>query len=243
MKLYTCYSAANQILYDKYLLPSIKDPFEIVAKQLPAVNEGKESLYGTREFNLITLAKVEFILKALEGNWGETFIFMDVDMYFYGPVMSELLITIQQGDIYFQKDSKDGMICTGFFVCRANERVRRLWRDVKRLMLVREDWNDQDALNKILREEANYANSPKKIIRRLTRFVSSVRHHQLKWGYLSERFYTVGLTIGDRWVPGTIVEVPEDIIVHHANWTVGLQNKIALLEHVKDVMEIRRKTG
>lgn len=51
--------------------------------------------------------------------------------------------------------------------------------------------------------------------------------------FLSSRFYTVGQTINEPWTNQTFL-IPKDILVHHANWTVGIDNKIKLLEKVKE---------
>jgi len=33
--------------------------------------------------------------------------------------------------------------------------------------------------------------------------------------------------------------VPKDIVMHHANWTVGIKNKIAQLEYLRDIVKGR----
>jgi hypothetical protein len=55
----------------------------------------------------------------------------------------------------------------------------------------------------------------------------------LDWTMLSPRFFTVGMVTGGKRWEGEDVAIPRDILVHHANWTVGIDNKIRLLELVK----------
>jgi len=50
--------------------------------------------------------------------------------------------------------------------------------------------------------------------------------------FLSSRFYTAAHSLGSLWT-GQDVDVPADILVHHANWTEGVQNKVRLLDLVR----------
>ena len=59
--------------------------------------------------------------------------------------------------------------------------------------------------------------------------------HMVDWKMLSHRFFTIAMVTGNRWY-GQDVEIPKDILVHHANWTTGVDNKIKLLEFVKAKM-------
>ena len=36
-------------------------------------------------------------------------------------------------------------------------------------------------------------------------------------------------------------EPPEDIMTHHGNWTIGLQNKVALLRRVRELVQQHRR--
>ena len=38
------------------------------------------------------------------------------------------------------------------------------------------------------------------------------------------------------WQLGDEVKVPADVILHHANWTIGMDNKIKQLEYVKSLV-------
>ena len=51
--------------------------------------------------------------------------------------------------------------------------------------------------------------------------------------FLSRKFFTIAHSIGRVW-DGIEVDIPGDILVHHANWTVGINNKIKLLNMVRE---------
>ncbi len=64
----------------------------------------------------------------------------------------------------------------------------------------------------------------------------------LKWNYLPASFFGAGTESGKAWRPGDEILVPPDAIMHHANWTEGLENKLAQLEHVREKYEAKRRT-
>lgn len=61
--------------------------------------------------------------------------------------------------------------------------------------------------------------------------------HLVKSKFLSHRFYTVGHSLGVAWT-GQNFSVPNDLLVHHANYTVGVSNKISLMKIVQEIMKI-----
>ena len=62
--------------------------------------------------------------------------------------------------------------------------------------------------------------------------------HLVKSKFLSHRFFTVGHSIGRPWT-GQAFQMPADLLVHHANYTVGVPNKILLLKTVRQAIEGR----
>jgi hypothetical protein len=63
-----------------------------------------------------------------------------------------------------------------------------------------------------------------------------LRARGLTAGLLPDRYWTVGQT-GRHWNPCDPVRPPSDLLMHHANWTVGVENKMALLELVRSIHE------
>jgi hypothetical protein len=50
---------------------------------------------------------------------------------------------------------------------------------------------------------------------------------------LSHRFFTIGHLVGAQWKEQPF-DIPADVKMHHANWTVGLFNKEKLLTVVRE---------
>ena len=67
--------------------------------------------------------------------------------------------------------------------------------------------------------------------------------YRIKWAYLPKEFYCGGILTGKHWQPGTELPLPRNIFLHHANWTIGIENKIAQLKLVKDMIEHRKKSS
>ena len=228
MKTYACYTETHRPLLERHFLPSLPlrgfgmakpgtdrtlyDPRAVELKELP--QQSATGAFQSDGFQATCLAKVGYILEVLAAKLGgEPFIFSDVDVRFYGDPTADLMRLLGDSDILFQDDGPAGA-CTGFMVMRPNPRVLEYWRKVSEWM---RDTNqlDQDAANRLL--ETHFAPA---------------------WGLLPERYWTVGRK-GVVWNPGDPITPPADLLVHHANWTVGIENKMKLLEavlaqHLKD---------
>lgn len=217
IKLYAFYTPSHEILKDKFFLPSIQDDFEII------LEFGEQTCASARFMNEgwtdTTLRKVELIIKAIEENWGEIFIFSDVDIQFFAPIQ-EIILTLMEGkDIIMQRNNPEGVLCTGFFACRGNEKTLRLWKDVKKMMQKNKLTSDQISFNRCIKKK------------------SKKNPYGLMWDYLPSAFFGAGTLAaypGYLWKPGKKLDIPHDIMMHHANWTRGIKNKIAQLKYVRN---------
>lgn len=93
--------------------------------------------------------------------------------------------------------------CSGLFICKSNHKTLNMFRYMQRTYNYIED--DQKCLNKAL--------------------------FMCKHKKLSKKFFTSGFETSV-W-RGQHFNVPNDIVMHHANWTVGVRNKVSLLNFVK----------
>lgn len=50
---------------------------------------------------------------------------------------------------------------------------------------------------------------------------------------LSHKFFTFGHVVPRPW-QGEQFEIPKDILVHHANWVVGIKNKMRIMDYVRE---------
>jgi hypothetical protein len=151
--------------------------------------------------------KLDVILTAL--NETEKFIFADCDIQFFKPFVSQVLESLEDYDIACQEDR--GSLCAGFFGCRSNDKTKELFTTIKNKF--REMVNDQVALNN------------------LKNIVSSTLLNK-------EQFYTIGNFFENKngtfvWDNETNITPPSNILLHHANYVVGVENKLKLLNMIK----------
>jgi hypothetical protein len=172
------------------------------------------------------------LLDAIEENTDRVFIYSDVDVQFFAPTEPIIDGVMDGYDVACQLDAPltmgrdvhpdfSGHLCAGFLVCRANERTHALWRDIVRYVEDRPGRHDQHALNELLNgltgKEIGNA-------------------YGVRWRYLPESFFGPGPQLGRTWEPGQPVKVPQGTVMHHANWTIGVANKLAQLRAVREIV-------
>jgi len=235
MKLYTCYTLSHQVFFDKWFYPTLQDDYDLTAKKFNVMFSGGN--YMSNGWYKAILHKIDLIIKAIKDNRDGIFVFSDVDIQFFKKTENAILSCMADNDLITQKDADDatglntvpgfsGHLCTGFFACRASGRTLRLWEAIRQQSLSRKQHHDQYWLN-------HYLNG----------FQSHRKDNifGVKWDYLPPEFYSPGIRRGNRgeWSPGDELIVPGDIILHHANWTAGVRNKIIQLERVKKIVTER----
>ena len=213
MKLYALYTPSHEILKNDFFLPSIQDDFEIIFEFAPqtcsSVTFMKEGWTDT------TIKKVDLIIRAIKENWGKVFIFSDVDIQFFAPIEDVINVLMKDKDIVMQRNNPEGVLCTGFFACRANKQTLHLWEDVKKAMEKDKSSSDQITFNRCIKKK------------------SKKNPYGVRWEYLPNEFFGGGTLTGKLWLPGDRLPIPKNIVMHHANWTRGIKNKIAQLVYVR----------
>jgi len=181
--------------------------------------------YASPGFRETCLDKLDFILEAISRET-EPFLYSDVDVRFYGPVVEDLLACLGDADMAFQWDGPRGSECTGFIVIRPAEHVLRFWRRVRDCFEgylqsgPPGDWRtDQEAAHEILGIQAG------------VRTDVFLQNGGVRWRVLPERYWTYGRN-DKHWEPGMPVNPPSDLLMHHASWTLRIENKLALLDAV-----------
>jgi hypothetical protein len=222
MNLYTCYTPSHRELFDQHFCPSLHQSkageafHHYQARELP--QRSATGAYESTGFQTTCMDKVLFI-RELVGWAPEPFLFSDVDVRFYGPIVDDLSKLLDDADMAFQWDGPRGRECSGFMVLRPSPGVEQFWREVYTYMKATGAM-DQDALHAMLK----------------------LRGSGFKTVILPERYWTYG-RLDKIWNPGDPVDPPADLLMHHANWTVGTGNKMALLQTVKEHMENPRKVS
>ena len=223
MDLLTIASESHRELQDRFLLTSNVHEYDIVRGHMDQVCPTGE--YRDPGWGKMGQAKLEFILSYLQsgkrpdGHW---FVFADADIVFLKrseQVFFDEIRAIGGQDILLQDDGKE--FCSGLFVCKISDRTRHLF-ETALITAVRMDAEnqqlgrghsaaDQAALNLAIAETGSRA--------------AKLSHRFLNWHHMCN----TGL-----WEPGQYFKTPDDCVAFHANWTIGLQNKRELLQHVWD---------
>lgn len=215
MRMYSVCSESHQQLRAEWMLGTLKDPWEIVSVDLNLRGSGA---YRDADFMAAVRAKVDLLERAIDENWGQPFIVCDVDVQFFGPVQTDLLHLMGSLDLVAQDDGRAGY-CAGFYVAIANERIRRMARMMRETLNARPELSEQPVFNQAIKATATPA------------------------GRLPGRYFNPGQSKRrpTRWVPGNGIEVPEPVAIHHANWTIGVENKLQQLRVVRAIFDERRR--
>lgn len=220
-KIYGVYSPSHEKLLRDWFLPTMQDDFEVNFRKTDQLCPlGRFMSVG---WVRAVSAKIDFLLAALgcasEGEW---IIFSDVDIQWFRSAKAYLeeaaCLEGGENDMMFQEDAA-GEFCTGFFVCRANERTRGFWGDVAKLMRDKIS-GDQRAANYLLASGS----------------------HAVRASHLPRVFWGPGQGRQEKtfWRPGSPLNVPSDIVLHHANWAAGVESKIEQLRYVRSLMESKK---
>jgi hypothetical protein len=217
-EMYILLSPSHTELLNSYFLPSLKDSFNVHRATIGQQCEAAE--FYSQGWVQTVLHKIPIIMRAIETNAENSFfIFSDADIQFFRPIkpiLRELLSQNPHVDIFFIKDAwnpqrNEHNLGTGFFVCKANERTKIFWQRVG-MHMMKYNLGDQASANSIWRS----------VVKNIT------------ISYLPDSFFewNVNVKFPQKWEVGDTFSVPQDICMHHANWTVGIENKKRLLEHV-----------
>lgn len=216
MKLYTLFSDSHKKLLLNYFLPSLYkyENIDIVIKKINQIcnsgTYGKEGWFETMK------NKALYCLQACKDNYGNKIIYADCDIQFLAPFIEQMENELEDYDIACQDDvfpfQNRTTYCAGLWICQSNNNTISLFKniisDMNKKGPFSNTWDDQNALN----ENVN----------------------RIKHKTLSHRFYTIAQSKATLWDNDYTINIPKNILVHHANWTHGIENKIKLLEFVKN---------
>lgn len=215
MKLVTFYTQSHIEIYTKYFLPSFNEflinDFELIECNYEQVCT--DGSYGSKGFNQTMIGKIEGIVKNIDLSDERPMVFADCDIQFFKNIKSDVIEEVENYDIKLQDDIV--CMCAGFFVCKQNEKILHFFNDVLENLknLVNQGYDDQQIINNFLKSNK----------------------HPISYGLLpKEKYFTVASSNGAKQWNGETFSIPKGIIVHHANWTVGIENKIKLLNYVKN---------
>jgi hypothetical protein len=186
--------------------------------------EAPAVVYGEPGWHRVVANKFDLLEFAFDAHAeGEVFVLSDVDLRFYRPFADDVRRRIEGLDLLFQ-DNRPGEphaishLCTGFVAVRSGPRPRELFRRAHAVLeaLDTPRIGDQRATVQSLAE------SPRAVA----------------YDFLPESYW-VPFRHGPRWRPGVPLEPPAELVLHHANWTIGTEWKRAQLEAVERIVAAR----
>jgi hypothetical protein len=216
IKLYTFYTPSHEALFRNWFLPSISelDEYDLIVDVYN--QECKSAEFMSEGWTKTTRRKISLIQRAIRENWGSWFVYSDVDIQFFQLTMAEIKQALVGQDMVFQQDDHKKNLCTGFFACRANKITQRFWDAVAHHMDTYAQWSDQITVATLLEKR---------------------RTHKVRFDILPNTFFGGGSLTGSIWNPGDALEIPHDIIMHHANYAIGVEHKIEQLKLVRSMVE------
>jgi len=211
MHLFCCHTPAHRVLFENVFARSVPKGFELHST---LIEENGPGDFLSPEFLRCIRRKLVLILESLNQYEGEIVVWSDVDIRIVELEPEELKSDLESTgtDILFQRESPClADVNTGFFVCRANDRVRSLFEQVQFLLNQNPTINEQMAMNQLLAQP----NHPTAAV----------------WNYLPKTYYA--RTHG--WPP------PRKLALYHANYTKGpdaIGQKLAQFRELESLLRI-----
>jgi hypothetical protein len=221
MKLYTVFTESHRSFFENYFFKTL--PFEprlelrILFK--PQICSGE---FLSKGWNQTMAYKVDcFIQAAKETPDNEIFMFSDPDIQFFKPFYDDILNHMRNYEAVFQNDYFGG-INTGFFAMRSNPNIRGF-------------------LNTVKHNLANF-NEEQHAFNSLVQHFDKLPKIKFNWKKLPLEYWTYGEKVKELdtnpvtysiWNGDKTFDIPDNIIMHHANWTKTFYQKKEILDLVR----------
>ena len=218
MNIYCLVTLSHRVLYENWFLRTL--PRGCYPK--PLFVEASPEVFGEGNWHRVVAHKFSLLERAFASEpEGQVFVLSDVDIRFYGPFAADLTRRMSHFDVLFQhnRPSLPGIprhLCTGFMGIRNNRRSREFFQLAHQRLeaLNRPTIGDQRACIEVLEEDPD----------------------KLCFDILPESYWSPGSILG-RWVPGVPLTPPLELMLHHANHTVGIENKIQQLATLEEMQK------
>jgi len=210
MKILTISTPNYKALMNRMLIGliyhSTKEPIDITIDQSITNEEG---VFGTKNFNLICKYKAQQIyLQMSKMRRNDILFYIDGDIQLFEDVKwFENMFMGHNIDMVAQNDN--GGICAGFFLAKVTPLMLALWHEVAKETSEAE--NDQIVLNRVI-----------------TKYIPQLKVSLLPTNMVA---HYGAISNGDLW-NGQEFKLPEGCKAFHANFTIGMENKIKLLDYV-----------
>lgn len=205
-RLMTFYSNSHKILYDQYFKPSVEYFNEYDLISYQAEQFGSGS-FMEKGWKEAMGKKIDFIIDMINDCWGDYFVFADADVIFFRKTVDYLLDKVKDVDAAFQVDANK--VCAGFFIMKCNAATLQFMSTVKQ-------------------EYHRYPEDQ-----------TAMQNHISMIGYklLPTEIFNISHINGDKvWDCDYALKIPSNIRVFHGNWTIGIDNKIRIMNFAIDTL-------
>lgn len=211
MKLFCFFTPSHENLFYDWLMPSASNEFQVNYKKF-STQLCPSGVYSEKGWRKTQYEKIQYWIECIQGNMGELIVCCDADIQFLGKSRLLLKSLSKKNDFLFQLNSSNLDVCSGFFVCRCSPKslsFMTLISDMMKNSMSDIGSGEQYFFNKLLSSnwynEVNYAFLPK------DKFWSP----RFKYSSLNELSFS------------------SSILMHHANWTYGVDSKVSQLSYIK----------
>lgn len=216
LKIITFYSDSHFEIYNNFFLSSYNkflSENELISKKIEQISHTGE--YESEGFDYTMIEKLSLIIESIDLSDKRFLVYSDCDVQFF----SKLEFDLMDNDIAFQQDGSPNNLCAGFFISKQNHSVLNFFKEVKQILIKNLNGriHDQTIINHL------FNNGYDKIKK-------TILPH--------DKYWTVAYSeIGGVWDGVRDFNIPINLIAHHANFTIGIKNKINLLKLVKEKNE------
>lgn len=218
--LYCLYTPSFQRMYEEFFLPSIQDPFRIIARECP--QECPSSVYGSFGWKNTMGKKLDLLIEAVKDHWNDGFfIYSDIDIIFLRPILPLIRSCLAEHDFVVQQGWPRDGLCAGFLAMRGNDKTLELLQRTL-VYFAEEKFSEQQALQKAL---------------------DSLASHEISWAYLPIASFPNGAYVLrspdmrklGRYQKDSEIILDPSIALFHANCCVGIENKLHFIYRVQEI--------
>jgi len=235
MDLLTYFTPSHAELYRDYFGPSYDEHLRHEFNLLPFYQPEQICPRGEYFAENWTEAVRDKIVKVRDymanKDTGTIFVFSDVDVVFFEPIGAMIETAIRDHDFVFQNDL-NGQVCTGFYACRISDRTRSFIEELLQNFDA-DRGDDQGNFNHVLggKVKGDQFRTNQILAKRIVFKNTDVKVKMFDRRVRSVRLEHVGKKFLKPWEPGDAIPFSCPYpAVFHANWTVGVKNKIALIK-------------
>lgn len=201
----TAHSDSHKEMYERHFFPSFDQylaPHCQLQKRLLPYYAGN---FGEEAFNEMGRESIAYTANVLRQNIGRHIVVSGCDLRFYRDFMPEIEAALEAAELVGLNDVY-GPVCGELLAFVCSERIIALY-----------DW--------IAAHDRQYSNEQFTLN-------AGIKALGIHAAMMPTNFWTVGHQGAQIWSPGNPVVPPQDIALHHANFTIGAENKLALLDAV-----------